>query len=92
MTNRQRILIAGAVGIVISASLLILSYEFGGPVLFWPQVVGYYICILIRGYHTSTWRDFALITLPINAAVYAVAIYLLLKLFAPKASSVVPKP
>jgi hypothetical protein len=91
MTNRRRTLIAGVSGIAISASLLTASYHFGGPVLFWPQVFGYYICILIRGYHTATWTDFALITLPINAALYTVVIYLLLKLLAARASSVAPK-
>jgi hypothetical protein len=91
MTNRQRALIAGAAGIVISAALFVTSYQFGSSILFWPQVFGFYICILTRGFHTATRADFALIALPINAVLYAAAIYLLLKLLAPKRTSVVPK-
>lgn len=91
MTGRQRAFIAGVAGIAISAALFISSYEFGSLVLFWPQVLGYYICILTCGFHTATRTDFLLIELPINAALYAVATYFLLKLLAPKAASALPE-
>ena len=37
--------------------------------------VGSYVCIVLRGIHTATETDFAIIEIPVNAAIYAVALF-----------------
>jgi len=47
--------------------------------------LGFLICAMVRGIHVATKRDYALIALPINAAVYALVVFGLLRLVSRKA-------
>jgi hypothetical protein len=49
--------------------------------LAYPQIVGWLACILLRGIHTASVMDFVLIAVPINAAIYTLVIFLLLRKF-----------
>jgi hypothetical protein len=77
-TRHFRLALLG--GLVLSVLLYCLSSpktEF----LAYPQIVGWLACIILRGVHTATVTDFVLIAIPINAAIYAVVIFLLLHMF-----------
>ncbi len=67
-------------GLALSALLYCLSSpktEF----LAYPQIVGWLACMILRGVHTATVTDFVLIAIPINAAIYTLVIFLLLRRF-----------
>lgn len=49
--------------------------------LMWPQIPGFLACICLRGIHSATVKDFVLIAIPINAAIYTLVIFLLLRMF-----------
>jgi hypothetical protein len=58
---------------------------FNSPIApFWPQAIGFYACIMIRGVHSVTKSDFLAIMVPINAAVYAAIIFVAWHIFAAK--------
>jgi len=62
----------------------VLLYRLSSPkteFLAYPQIVGWLACILLRGIHTATTTDFVLIAIPINAAIYTLVIFLLLRKF-----------
>jgi hypothetical protein len=42
--------------------------------------MGFFVCALVRGLHSATDTDYALIGIPTNAAVYAAIILILLLL------------
>jgi len=50
--------------------------------LFGLQLRGWRACIALRGIHSATKRDFAVIRIPANAAIYAAVIFRLLRIFA----------
>jgi len=44
-----------------------------------PQLIGFYVCVLLRGIHAATKMDYVLIALPINAAIYSSVIFILMR-------------
>jgi hypothetical protein len=77
----KHIWIALIAGFGISAMLFWVSYATSSVVLSWPQCAGFWVCMVLRGVHSSTKTDFAEIAIPINAAIYAMFIFLLLRAF-----------
>jgi hypothetical protein len=71
--------IALVAGFSISALLFYLAYATHISALGPPQLVGFYVCVLLRGIHSATKADYALIALPVNAAIYATVIFILLR-------------
>ena len=63
-------------------------FDAGSFFLYWPQAVGFYTCMLIRGVHSATKSDYAAIGIPINAAIYAVVIFGLLRGITKKRTSI----
>ncbi len=76
----RQLLISIVAGLCLSAVLFFSSYATQSTALFWPQAIGIFICWLLRGVHTATKADYALIAIPVNAVVYAAVILVLLKL------------
>jgi len=68
-------------GFGLSAMLFWLSYATKSDLLFWPQCVGFVVCIALRGLHSATKTDFAEIMIPINAAIYTGFILVALQVF-----------
>jgi hypothetical protein len=80
MTRRgSRMWIAVVAGFVISAVLFYLSYATRSSALMLPQSIGFFVCMFLRGVHSATKTDYALIALPINAVIYAAVILILLR-------------
>jgi hypothetical protein len=73
--------IAVITGFAISATLFYSSYATDSDLLALPQAIGFWACMVLRGVHSATKMDFALIALPINAAIYAMCIFVLLHVF-----------
>ena len=88
---QQRVWIAALTGSLISVALYFVSYSFPISFLFWLQIVGFYASMVILGVHRATKTDFAMIAIPINAAVYAVAIFGFMRIFASKKTSSRPQ-
>jgi hypothetical protein len=65
-------------GTLVSVVLFVSVYSTRIFFFYWPQALGFYICMLIRGVHSATKSDYALIAIPINAAIYAAVIFGLL--------------
>jgi hypothetical protein len=84
MTGYQRAWVAILAGSLISVALFTAAYSFPHDFLYWPQAVGFYACIVLRGIHTATKTDFAIIGIPVNAAIYAVALFGLMHILAGK--------
>ena len=63
------------------ASVVLFFSAYASPSLFWPQVVGFWLCMVLCGVHASTKVDMALIGIPTNALIYATVIFLLLHAF-----------
>jgi hypothetical protein len=76
MSPAKHLQIAIVSGFVISAVLFNLSYVTHSSVLDAPQLIGFFVCMVFRGVHSATKMDYALIALPVNAAVYAVVIFI----------------
>ena len=53
-------------GTLVSVVLFVSVYSTRIFFLYWPQAFGFYICMLIRGIHTATKSDYALIAIPIT--------------------------
>jgi hypothetical protein len=68
-------------GFSLSAMLFWLSYATKSDLLFWPQFVGFVVCIALRGIHSATKTDYAEIAIPINAAIYTGFVLVLLQVF-----------
>ena len=77
MKPANQLWIAAVSGFAISAVLFNLAYATHSAVLAAPQFIGFFVCILFRGVHSATKLDYALIALPLNAAVYAAVIFIL---------------
>jgi hypothetical protein len=84
--NWQRLLIAILVGSVTSLALFLWSFQAHSHAPLWPQVMGFYACVMMRGLHTATKADYLAIMVPINALVYAAVIFIPLHLFARRSS------
>jgi hypothetical protein len=61
-------------GLFLSDALYLLSYRTHNQALFWPQAIGFSVRMLLRGVHSASEADFILISIPINAVVYALFI------------------
>lgn len=72
---RKRAWIAVGFGSCVSVVLFLLSYATHSLFLTWLQVIGFFICILIRGIDSATKTDYVVISIPINAAIYALMIF-----------------
>ena len=77
----KHIWIALIAGFGASVLLFCASYATHGILLFWLQCAGFFICAALRGFDSATKTDYAEIAIPINAAIYAVLIFLLLRRF-----------
>jgi hypothetical protein len=75
----KRMGIALIVGLGISAILLWISYSTKNELLVWLQLPGLLVCMILRGVHSATKADYVEIAILINAAIYAVFIFLLLR-------------
>ena len=84
---RKRAWIAALAGSSLSVTLFVASYATDGISLAWAQAIVFLVCVLLRGVHSSTKTDFALIGLPINAIIYSLAIFALASIFGRKRTS-----
>jgi hypothetical protein len=76
MKPAKQLWIAVVSGFAISAVLFNLAYAIHSTVLAAPQLIGFFVCMLFRGVHSATKMDYALIALPVNAAIYAAVIFI----------------
>jgi hypothetical protein len=74
-------------GLLFSSALFGCSYARHSDLLFWPQAAGFYVAILALGVHTATKTGLAMITIPVNAAIYSAVIFGLAKVFVRKRDS-----
>jgi hypothetical protein len=70
------------VGVAISATLFVASYSAHLDFLYWLQAIGFYATMAVRGVHAATKTDFATIAIPVNGAVYALAVFCMARLIA----------
>jgi hypothetical protein len=77
MSPKKRALIAIPAGLLLSVFLFILSYATHSALLAWPQVIGFFSTMALRGVHSATKIDFAIIGIPANAVIYASLIFAL---------------
>jgi uncharacterized membrane protein len=75
---KKQVWIAVVIGSAISAALFNLAVATRSDVLAMPQLIGFFACMMLRG-HSATKMDYVLIALPINAAIYASVIFILLR-------------
>lgn len=73
--RRKRACVAVVIGILLSVVLFLLSYATRNEFLAAPQWAGFFITMLLRGIHSASKTDYALIGIPINAAIYALIIF-----------------
>jgi hypothetical protein len=69
-------------GLLSSTVLFVGSYSSPTAFLYWPQAIGFFACMVLRGVHTATKADFAMIAIPVNAAIYSVVILGLMRILA----------
>ena len=73
----KQLSIAVVTGFAISAVLFNLAYATHSTVLTAPQLIGFFVCMVLRGgVHAATKMDYALIALPVNAVIYAGVIFI----------------
>jgi hypothetical protein len=77
MNRERRALISILAGLLLSSVFFLLSWGAEANVLFWPQVIGFYLVLILKGVHSATKTDFALISIPANAVVYSLVIFAL---------------
>ena len=65
---------AAIAGFGISALLWHLAGIERSYVLMYPQTVGIFVCMFLRGVHSATERDYRLIAIPVNGIIYSVVI------------------
>jgi hypothetical protein len=73
--------IAVVAGFGISALLFHLSYMTGSYVLMSFQLIGFFVCMFLRGVHSATKTDYAMIAIPVNAVIYSAVVLILLRFF-----------
>ena len=87
-TLRKHALIAVIAGLLLAVVLWLASYWVGDShnvfnyFVFGLQFMGWWACIVLRGIHSATMRDFAEIGIPSNAVIYTAAIFCVLRIFA----------
>jgi hypothetical protein len=69
MSARTRVGIAALAGLLLSGSLFLLSYSTESPFWVWPQMVGFYLTLILGGFHSASGIDFLMISVPTNALV-----------------------
>jgi hypothetical protein len=74
MSFKRRVWIAALGGLLLSIALFLLFHLTFSSLVYWPQAIGLYVCLLLRGVHSASEADFILISIPINAVVYALFI------------------
>ena len=77
-------------GLLLSTALFLGSYYSPIHFLYWPQAIGFFACMVLRGVHTATKADFAMIAIPVNAAIYSVVIFGLTRIRAKRNTSNAP--
>jgi hypothetical protein len=82
MSPRQRARNATLGGLLLSGALFLLFHVTFSPFVYWPQAIGFYVTMLLRGVHTASRTDFVIIGIPTNALVYASVIFCLSSLAA----------
>ena len=78
MTNRKRFFVALGIGFGVSATLFAVSHSITGELmyrLYWLQAIGFWATWLLRGFHSATDSDVALIGIPVNGLLYALFIF-----------------
>lgn len=75
----KQLWIAGVSGFAMSAALFSLAYAMHSTVLAAPQFIGFFVCMVFRGVHSATEIDYAIIGIPVNAAIYAAFIFIVLR-------------
>lgn len=71
------LVLAVLIGLAASSGFLWLSYATKTTWLFWPQAVGFFCCWTMIGIHSATESDYWMRAMPINAALYAVLIFVI---------------
>jgi len=69
-------------GLLLSVALYLLFHVTFSPLVYWPQTIGFFLTLLLRGVHSASKTDFVLISIPTNALVYASVIFCLSSLAA----------
>jgi hypothetical protein len=87
MSIKRRARIAGLAGLLLSVALYLLSRASGGLLFYWPQTIGFYVTMLLRGVHTASKADFVIIGIPTNSVVYASVVFVLTSLVARRKTS-----
>jgi hypothetical protein len=82
MSLKRRIWIAVLTGLFLSDALYVLWHGTNNRALFWPQEIGFILTVLLKGIHSASETDFAVICIPTNAFVYASVIFSLSSLAA----------
>lgn len=75
MRLRRQALTATASALAISGMLFVSAYATGSALLSWPQAPGFWITAILRGIHSASKIDYALITIPVNALIYSLIIF-----------------
>lgn len=75
MSLRRRALIAILAGLLLSAALYLLTYVTHSQFFYWPQMIGFYVTVLLRGVHSASKTDYVIIGIPTNAIVFASVIF-----------------
>jgi hypothetical protein len=82
MSLKRCIGFAALTGLLLSVLLYLLSYGTHNQALYWPQAIGFSLTMLLRGVHSASETDFAAISIPTNAFVYASVIFCVVSLAA----------
>jgi hypothetical protein len=82
MSPRQRARNATLGGLLLSGALFLLFHVTFSPFVYWPQAIGFYVTMFLRGVPMASRTDFVIIGIPTNALVYASVIFCLSSLAA----------
>jgi len=88
MSVKRRIWIAALTGLFLSDALYFLLYRTHNRALVWPQAIGLYVCMLLRGVHSASELDFVVISIPTNALIFALIIFSLSSLVARRKTTI----
>jgi hypothetical protein len=62
-------------GLLLSVTLFLFSYVTDSQLWYWPQAIGFYLTMLLRGVHLASAFDFVTMSVPTNALIYALVIF-----------------
>ena len=82
MSPRQRARNAALGGFLLSGALFLLFHVTFSPFVYWPQAIGIFLTMLLRGVHSASEFDFVVIGIPTNALIFALVIFSLSSLVA----------